>query len=47
MFETLEDQIKTDEEKVTTKRERAVLWAVIALVSIVLFAALYVGLMWI
>ena len=47
MFETLEDQIKTDEEKVTTKQERVVMWAVIALVSIVLFAALYFGLMWI
>jgi membrane-associated phospholipid phosphatase len=43
MFETLEDQIKTDEQKTTTKRQRLVVWALIVLVSVVLFGALYVG----
>jgi hypothetical protein len=43
MFETLEDQIRIDEEKTTTKRERMIRWAVIALVSVVLFGALYFG----
>jgi len=43
MFEILEDQMKIAEEKATTKRERAVLWAVIAVLSIILFSALYFG----
>ncbi len=44
MFEILDDQIKIDEQKATTKRERVVLWAGIALLSVVLFGALYFGL---
>ena len=44
MFEALEDQMKIDEQKASTKRERVVLWAVIALLSIILFGALYFGL---
>jgi hypothetical protein len=44
MFETLEEQIKIDEEKVTTKQERMVRWLLIALLSVILFGALYFGL---
>ena len=44
MFEVLDDQMKIDEQKASTKRERVILWAVIALLSIVLFGALYFGL---
>ena len=43
MFDILDDQMKSDEEKATTKRERAIRWALIALLSVVLFGALYVG----
>jgi hypothetical protein len=43
MFEALEDQIKTDDQKTTTKRERLVLWILIAVVSIILFGTLYFG----
>lgn len=43
MFETLEDQIRIDEEKVSTKSERTIRWVLIALLSVVLFGALYFG----
>lgn len=43
MFETLEDQIKIDEQKATTKQERMLRWSVIALLSVVLFGSLYLG----
>ena len=44
MFEILDDQMRLDEDKVSTKRERMMLWAGIGLVSVVLFGALYFGL---
>ena len=44
MFEVLDDQMKIDEQRASTKRERVILWAVIALLSIILFGALYFGL---
>jgi len=44
MFEVLDDQMKLDEQRASTKRERAILWVVIALLSIILFGALYFGL---
>jgi len=43
MFETLEDQMKIDEQKATTKRERLIRWALIVLLSIILFGSLYFG----
>ncbi|HLG96294.1 MAG TPA: hypothetical protein VKX49_08280 [Bryobacteraceae bacterium] len=43
MFQTLEEQIKADEEKATPKRQRVMLRAVIAVVSVVLFGSLYFG----
>jgi len=44
MFDILDDQIKNDEEKASTKKERAIRWSLIALLSVVLFSALYFGL---
>jgi hypothetical protein len=44
MFEALDDQMKIDEQKASTKRERVIIWAVIAVLSVVLFGALYFGL---
>ena len=44
MFEVLDDQMRIDEQKATTKRQRVLLWTLIAIVSIVLFSALYFGL---
>jgi hypothetical protein len=43
MFETLADQMKIDEQKETTKRERVILWLVIAATSVILFGALIFG----
>jgi hypothetical protein len=44
MFTTLDEQIRIDELKATTTRERTIRWAVIALLSVTLFSALYFGL---
>lgn len=44
MFEVLDDQMKMDEQRASTKRERIILWAVITVLSIILFGALYFGL---
>lgn len=43
MFETLEDQIKIDEEKATPKSQRMIRWVLIALLSVILFGSLYFG----
>ena len=43
MFELLEEQIKIDDQKTTTKRELIMRWTLIVLLSVVLFGALYVG----
>lgn len=42
MFETLEEQMKIDEQKATTKRERMIRWTLIAMFSIILFGALLI-----
>ena len=44
MFEILEDQMKIDEQRATTSRERAIRWAAISVLSVVLFSVLYFGL---
>ena len=41
MFESLDDQMKLDAAKETTKREQAVKWTVVAALSVVLFGGLY------
>ena len=45
MFESLEETMKHDDEAGTTQRERTVKYAVITVCSIVVFVAVYVGLM--
>lgn len=42
MFDTLEEQMKIDERKATTTRERMVCWSLIALFSVILFGALLI-----
>jgi hypothetical protein len=44
MFESLAEQIRVDQQSQTTSRERAVLAITIAVVSVILFGALYYGL---
>jgi hypothetical protein len=44
MFEILEDQMKLDDQRNTTTRGRITQWVVIALLSVILFGALYFGL---
>ena len=41
MFESLADRIKADEQQQSTTRERAVLYTVVAILSMALFAGLY------
>jgi hypothetical protein len=43
MFEALEDQMKIDGQKATTKRERLIRCALIVVLSIILFGSLYFG----
>ncbi len=44
MFQTLDEQIRIDELKTSTKQERVIRLGLIVLLSVVLFAALYFGL---
>lgn len=41
MFESLDEQMKIDEHKATSNTERMVRWALIVVVSIVVFGGLY------
>ena len=41
MFDSLDDQMKLDAAKETTKREQAVKWTVVAALSVLLFSGLY------
>jgi hypothetical protein len=43
MFESLEEQIKIDEHKASSNTERMVRWALIVLLSVVVFGGLYFG----
>ena len=43
MFNSLDDEIKRDDEATSTPRERWLLYAVVLTVSIVLFGGLYTG----
>jgi hypothetical protein len=43
MFDSLADQIKHDEQGQTSNRERAVRYSIIAILSVLLFAALYMA----
>jgi hypothetical protein len=41
MFESLDEQIKLDEHKASSNNERMVRWALIVLVSVVVFGGVY------
>jgi hypothetical protein len=43
MFESLDDQLKQEQERSTTKKERIMKWVLVAVVSLILFAGLYMG----
>ena len=43
MFDSLDEQMKHDVEETTTKRERLLRWALVALTSVLLFGGLYMG----
>jgi hypothetical protein len=42
-YEAFEEQIKSDQLKVLTQRERMLRWTLIALISILVLGAIYVG----
>jgi len=43
MFDSLDEQIRSDDHKMLTSRERVVRWTLIILVSVVVFGGLYVA----
>jgi hypothetical protein len=43
MFDSLDDQMKRDELKESSSTERWLRWAVVAVVSVLLFGGLYYG----
>jgi hypothetical protein len=43
MFESLSERIKEDEHKEINRTERIIRWVVIAVLSVVLFGGLYMG----
>ena len=43
MFDSLDEQMKHDRDKQSTTKERMMVWAVIAVVSVALFAGLLLG----
>lgn len=43
MFDSLDEQMKADENKISTSKERALKWVLVLLVSVVVFGGLYVG----
>jgi hypothetical protein len=43
MFDSLDEQMKHDRDKESSGKERMMVWAVIAIVSVALFAGLLLG----
>ena len=43
MFDSLDEQIRSDEHKMTSNRERMVRWVLVAAVSVVVFGGLYLA----
>jgi Ni,Fe-hydrogenase I cytochrome b subunit len=43
MFDSLDDQMKQDQNKETSKTERIVRWIAVAISSVLLFGGLYYG----
>ena len=43
MFDSLDDQIKSDLDKQTTSKQRILLWLAVLVASILIFGGLYYG----
>ena len=43
MFDSLDEQIRNDELKALSNRERILRWTLIVLVSMIVFGAVYLG----
>jgi hypothetical protein len=43
MFDSLDDQMRIDEHKAVSNKERMMRWALIVLVSVIVFGGLYFG----
>lgn len=43
MFDSLDEQIKRDEQRMVSQKERIVRWAIVAIAAIVVFGAVIAG----
>jgi hypothetical protein len=43
MFDSLDEQMKMDEKREVSQKERIVRWAVVAISSVLLFGGIYYG----
>ncbi len=43
MFESLDEQMKLDEHKATSNKERLIRWILVVVVSVLVFGGLYLG----
>lgn len=43
MFDSLDEQIRSDEHKMTSSTERMIRWLLVALVSVAVFGGLYLA----
>lgn len=43
MFESLDDRMKQDEREVTTPGEKYLKWAVVAVIAVIVFGGLWMG----
>lgn len=43
MFESLDEQIRIDEHRAVSNRERVIRWTLIVLITLVVFGGLYFG----
>ena len=43
MFDSLDDQIRADEHRSVSNKERTVFWTVAVLITLALFGGIYVG----
>ena len=43
MFDSLDEQMKKDDERASTKSERMMKWAAVAVTSLLVFGGLYLG----
>lgn len=43
MFDSLDEQMKKDQDRESTNKQRLLLWLAIAIASIIVFGGLYIG----